>query len=205
MKTYNLLNAIYNRSYTNTGISRADFVALAGIVAVRVASMQQDCSDLNMPSGCTPPMPPMTPTYGRRDCPTSPRTTDIELFPDAHGNLTHVLNYFRTIMNMTTRDAVAIIGAHRLGTASVTSSGFNGPWALPTNRFDNGFYRVLLGDGNAVWVQEKLNDARSPFFPAPRYQWTRFAGGARVIMLNSDMVRKSYIYYCNHRDSAIIK
>ena len=195
MRTYNLLNTIYDGSYTNTGISRADFVALAGIVAVRVASMQQDCSDLNMPSGCTPPMPPMTPTYGRRDCPTSPRTTDIELFPDAHGNLTHVLNYFRTEMNMTTRDVVAIIGAHSLGTTCVTRSGFNGPWAPPTTRFDNGFYRVLFGGGNAVWVQEELNDTMSPFFPTPRYQWMRPGGprggngGARVIMLNSDMVR----------------
>ena len=195
MRTYNLLNTIYDRSYINTGISRADFVALAGIVAVRVASMQQDCSDLNMPSGCTPPMPPMTPTYGRRDCPTSPRTTDIELFPDAHGNLTHVLNYFRTEMNMTTRDVVAIIGAHSLGTTSITRSGFNGPWAPPTTRFDNGFYRVLFGGGNAVWVQEELNDTMSPFFPTPRYQWMRPGGprggngGAHVIMLNSDMVR----------------
>ena len=92
-------------------------------------------------------------------------------------------------------DVVAIIGAHSLGTTSVTRSGFNGPWALPTTRFDNGFYRVLFGGGNAVWVQEELNDTMSPFFPTPRYQWMRPGGprggngGARVIMLNSDMVR----------------
>ena len=192
MRTYSLLNQLYNGSYANL-MSRADFVALAGIVAVRVAS--PNCRDPSMSSDCAPPM---TPRYGRKDCPTSPRTDDIEPFPDAHGNLTHVLTYFSTEMNMTTREAVAITGAHSLGATNVGNSGFNGPWAPPTTRFDNGFYRQLSGMGNAVWTQNELNDTRSPFFPTSRFQWTRPGPpgpggrpGPPIIMLNTDMVRKS--------------
>lgn len=196
METFRAINGIFDRNgYEAEGMSRADFVALAGVIAIRVASMEQDCRMMRPPNSICPLVPTMTLKYGRRDCQTSPRTDDIEPFPDAHGDLSHVLMYFRDNMNMSTRETVAIIGAHSLGTTRLQNSGFRGPWAPPTNRFDNGFYRILFGGGNARWMQEEVNDTRSSVFPDSRYQWTRPGpgnNGGPVIMLNSDMVSASY-------------
>lgn len=187
MEIYTELNNLYSsNNYNLSNITRADFIALAGTVAVRQASLQQSCTDLNLPSNCVLPIPSIVIKYGRRDCDTSPNTDDIEEFPDPHGNLTHVLDHFKMEMNMTIRETVAIIGAHSLGATAFPNSGFNGPWAPPTDRFDNGFYRVLTD--NSTWFQEELNDMRSPFAPAPRYQWTFNNGGPAPIMLNSDTV-----------------
>lgn len=169
-------------------MSRADFITLAGTVAVRQASLEQTCPR-NLPN-CALPMPNITLKYGRRDCMTSPMTSDDVVFPNPHGNLTHVLTFFNTRMNMTTRDTVAIMGAHSLGTASFQTSGFNGPWAPPTNRFDNGFFRVLTISNNN-WFQRQLNNSQSPVFPQPRYQWNNTGNNIpRIIMLNTDMVKK---------------
>ena len=195
METYRTINRIFdNNGYAGEGMSRADFVALAGVVAIRIASREQDCRMMQQPPSSCPQIPDMTPKYGRRDCQTSPRTDDIESFPDAHGDLNHVLMYFRDNMNMTTRETVAIIGAHSLGTTRLQNSGFMGPWAPPTDRFDNGFYRILFGGGNAAWRQQEVNDSRSSVFPDSRYQWTRPGpgNGGPVIMLNTDMVSASY-------------
>lgn len=185
---YNEINTLYNtNNYNNSNVSRADFIALAGTIGIRQASLQQNCAMLGLPNNCDLPMPNITIKYGRRDCHTSPNTNDYEEFPDAHGNLTHVLEYFHEQMNMTKRETVAIIGAHSLGGTNIANSGFNGPWALPTDKFDNGFYRVLISSN--VWFQQELVDMRSPFYPTPRYQWTFNNNGRPApIMLNSDTV-----------------
>ena len=170
-------------------MSRADFIALAGVVAIWQGSLEQDCRRLNLPPDCIKPMPNITVKYGRRDCPTSPMTTVDHLFPDPHGNLTHILEFFGTGMNMTIREVVALIGAHSLGSASVRRSGFVGPWAPPTDRFDNGFYSQLRGNNN-MWFQRVVNDTDSVVYPDVRYQWNNRPrpGQQPLLMLNTDMV-----------------
>ncbi len=85
---YAAINDIYdNEGYNSIGMSRADFIALAGTIAVRQASSQQSCNQLNLPPNCEPSSPTIQLKYGRTDCPTSPSTTDTEQFPNPHGNL----------------------------------------------------------------------------------------------------------------------
>ena len=178
-QTYSRINNIYdNEDYNSTGMSRADFIALAGTVAVRYASSQQE--------------PPITLKYGRQDCPTSPNTNATERFPNAHGDLDEVFDVFQKTMNMTVRQVVAIIGAHTLGAAAINRSGFRGPWVLRQNVFDNEFYRQLWSPNND-WFQEKIESENSPFHPQPRYQWTVERDGAsrgprNLLMLNTDVV-----------------
>ena len=202
---FSIMNNIYdNEGYNVTGISRADFYALAGIVAVRHAADQQSCSELGLSTNCTKPVPTMFIRYGRKDCPTSPNTTRIIKFPKAHGNLSVILDLFQVQINMTMRQAVAIIGAHSLGDAGRDRSGFLGPWTTPTNRFDNAFFRRLRNPNN-VWFQQVFN--RSGFL---LYQWVRYENGNMPLpnadpppsmMLNTDMVYKFNILYeiCNVR------
>ena len=177
-------------------MSRADFIALAAVVAVRAAADEQDCRQLRMPPNCDPPVPDMTIRYGRTDCATSPDSPLDSGFPDAHGDLEHVMEIFRDGMGMTERQIVALIGAHTMGMATPRNSGFQGPWAPPTNRFDNAFFRTLSANGSE-WHQSELNFRDAPEGFNPRYQWdlgtvTRMPQGPPPMgvrmMLNTDMV-----------------
>lgn len=190
------MNNLYDDEFSDTGMSRADFYALASVVAVRVASNQQDCRQLRLPPGCDPPRPDITIRYGRMDCATSPNSTADSGFPDAHGDLDHVMEIFRNGMGLTERQVVALIGAHTLGMTTPRNSGFQGPWAPPTNRFDNAFFRTLVSN-NSDWHQSELNFPDTPPGLNPRYQWdlgtiTRMPNGPPPMgvrmMLNTDMV-----------------
>ena len=176
-------------------MSRADFIALAGTVAVRQASSLQSCSSLNLPMNCEPPTPNVTIKYGRTDCPTSPSTTVLNEFPNPHGNLTHVLDVFEGQMNMSVRQVVAILGAHTLGDAGVARSGFRGPWVPQTTVFNNMFYRQLRNPNND-WFQEEIVSMNSPVFPESRQQWTlNRQNSPNLMMLNTDVV--SYFFQLN--------
>ena len=187
---YAAINDIYdNEGYNSTGMSRADFIALAGTIAVRQASSQQSCNQLNLPPNCEPPSPTIQLKYGRTDCPTSPSTTDTEQFPNPHGDLAHVIEVFGDQMNMTVRQVVAILGAHTLGAAAITRSGFRGPWVPQATVFNNDFYRQLSSTNND-WFQEEISAMNSAVFPDSRYQWTltRLGPPEDLMMLNTDVV-----------------
>lgn len=190
MRIYNQVNSQYGANFSAI-MSRADFIALAGTVAIRQASLQQDCLRLSLSPNCQRPVPRITLKYGRRDCPTSPMTAVSRVFPNPHGDLTHVLDFFREEMNMTVREVVAIIGAHSLGRATLSNSGFNGRWVGTADTFSNDFYRELA-NGNNRWMQEEINDTESVVYPNVSYQWQNtnrtMRGPNDLLMLNSDMV-----------------
>ena len=177
---------MYDREFANSGMSRADFIALQAVVAVRVAADEQSCMQLQLPPGCVKPIPQLFIRYGRIDCPTSPNSNSDTGFPDAHGDLEHVMTVFRDGMNMSERQVVALIGAHTLGMTVPENSGFQGPWSPPTNRLDNAFYRLLMAAPSG-WSQTELNLNNAPAGLNPRYQWDSTNPPGRM-MLNTDMV-----------------
>ena len=186
------MNDIYDNEFATSGMSRGDFYALAAVVAVRLGSAQQVCPQMD--PNCTLPVPDMSILYGRKDCATSPDSNGDFGFPDAHGDLQHVMEFFRDGMGMTERQVVALIGAHTMGMTATQNSGFQGPWAPPTNRFDNAFFRSLAG--NNPWRQNRLDSPDAPAGVNPRFQWDNFEripGGRPPrngrMMLNTDMVR----------------
>ena len=199
---YQEVNMLYNSQFNNTGMSRADFIALQAVVAARVAADEQSCSQLQLPPNCAnsdKPRPELFIRYGRKDCATSPSSNNDFGFPDPHRGHAHVMQVFRDGMNMTERQVVALIGAHTLGRTTPQNSGFQGPWAQPESRLDNGFYRSLV---NENWRQNELNFSDAPAGLNPRYQWDNFNRTNQTLlssdgkmMLNTDMVMTISMYY----------
>ena len=184
------INDLYDGNFSTTGMSRADFIALAGVVAVREASCNMQGGMGRQPppnnnKGCTEPV--LEIRYGREDCRTSPTTTLVIEFPNPHSNLDHVMEVFRNGMGMTERQVVALMGAHSLGSCTPENSGFLGPWDRSEFTLNNGFYTELV---NSDWAQDRL------VFPDPHFQWNTADANitARMpgrMMLNTDMVRKA--------------
>ena len=182
---YQEVNTLYDNEFASSGMSRADFIALQAVVAVRVAAEEQLCMELKLPPGCVKPRPDMIIRYGRKDCATTPNSNNDSGFPDAHRGFEHVMAIFRDGIGMSERQVVALIGAHTLGMTSPENSGFRGPWSPPTNRFDNAFYRTLMAAPSG-WRQNELNLNNAPAGFNPRYQWDSVSGNR--MMLNTDMV-----------------
>ena len=193
---YQEVNTLYDSQFASSGMSRADFIALQAVVAVRVAANEQVCNP-PQPDNCVKPTPELFIRYGRKDCAISPNSTREEGLPNAHRGLAHVMDVFRDGMGMTEKQVVALIGAHTLGMTSPRNSGFQGPWAPPTNRLDNGFYSLLVA-ASSGWHQSELNFNIAPAGVNPRFQWdtgdvNRMPGGGPApsggkMMLNTDMV-----------------
>ena len=182
---YQEVNMLYDSQFKDTGMSRADFIALQAVVATRVAADKQNCTQLTPNcDNSAKPRPELFIRYGRKDCATSPNSTDDVEFPDPHRGHAHVMEVFRDGMNMTERQVVALIGAHTLGRTTPQNSGFQGPWAQPENRLDNGFYRSLV---NENWRQNELNFNNAPAGLNPRFQWDNLPLNS-IMMLNTDMV-----------------
>ena len=192
---FTAINDLYDSNFSTTGMSRADFIALAGVVAVREAS----CNMQVGPPGRQPPPtnnedcaePVLEIRYGREDCRTSPTTTHVIELPNPHSDLDHVMEVFRDGMGMTERQVVALMGAHSLGSCTPENSGFLGPWDRSVFTLNNGFYIELV---NSDWAQDKLMFPESPVDPDPRFQWNTADANitARMpgrMMLNTDMVR----------------
>merc|ERR1712232_694610 len=83
-------------------------------------------------------------------------------------------------MGMTTRQAVAILGAHTLGRLSSANSGFDGPWTVREAVFDNEYYINLV---RSPWSQQSISS---------NFQWEQppppgSMGVPTKVMLNVDM------------------
>ena len=145
-------------SLKETGKSRADLWAYAGLVAIELAAQyhnnqcksctSSDCSsktdtfcagqvDENDPS-CLYTMPAITFKYGRRDCVQKCTGGDdaygfcspaYEKHPNPHGNGKSVTEFLADDFGLTGRESIALLGAHTFGHANEQISGFRHyPW-----------------------------------------------------------------------------
>ena len=64
--------------------------------------------------------------------------------PDASQDAKHLRDVFYR-MGFEDRDIVALSGAHTLGRCHSVRSGFDGPWTNNPLRFDNNYFKVLMG------------------------------------------------------------
>ena len=64
--------------------------------------------------------------------------------PDASQGAKHLRDVFYR-MGFNDRDIVALSGAHTLGRCHSVRSGFDGPWTNNPLRFDNNYFKVLMG------------------------------------------------------------
>ncbi|XP_031477644.1 L-ascorbate peroxidase, cytosolic-like [Nymphaea colorata] len=114
-------------------LSYADFVQLAGVVAVEVTG------------GPDVPFHP-----GRPDKTESPVEGRL---PDANQGVDHLRVVFKQHMGLSDQDIVALSGGHTLGRAHKERSGFEGPWTRDPLIFDNNYFKELLTGEKAGLLQ----------------------------------------------------
>lgn len=139
-------------------LSRADVWALAAGVAIQMAGG-----------------PSLVFKAGRKD--SSSCTGQAGNLPNAQLGLAEIQRVFVTRLGFSYSETAALIGAHVLGLASASNSGYNGTWVRQNAVFNNGFFQNLIG---RPWHQVQnpsfLNSARS--------QWVGPPGN---LMLNTDV------------------
>ena len=132
----------------DTRMSRADFYALAAVVALEKATENSVDKFLGRSQL----------TFGRSDCSSVPDEDSANTFPSALGDIDATLSYFETEFAFTPRETVALLGAHTLGRAHIENSGFEGRWVRrtettgvnPASVLDNEYYKEIL----LPWRQE---------------------------------------------------
>merc|ERR1740128_1271050 len=143
------LDTVYTDNGYDSVLSRADFWALAGIYAVdkTIELNNADCEE----DDCQVPDSGLVFQWGRVDCDTAPYT-DVDVgLPAATLDHANVMSFFATEFGFDSNETVALMGAHTLGRASTSNSGFQGTWiANEADLFNNEFYKKL-SDPDLTW------------------------------------------------------
>lgn len=140
-------------------ISKADFWALAGKVAVEVTATV----DYEVPF-----------RFGRRTADNC--SYEGGRLPNAQLGIEEIERVFVTQMGLTVRDAAALLGAHTLGRMEARNSGFEGPWTNNPDVFDNNYFVTLTQNG---WTKAVID--------ADHTTWVHVADDRQTIFLNVDM------------------
>ena len=157
----NMLDGLYSTQYIKN-ISRADFYALAAVVALEKAT-EKSMDKFHGRSQLK---------FGRKECSTTPDEDSKNKFPSAMGNVDETLSYFTREFGFNTRESVALLGAHTLGRARMETSGFEGRWVRtsttggvnPASVLDNEYYKEII----RPWVQVEI---AFPFNRRTKVQW----------------------------------
>jgi catalase (peroxidase I) len=97
--------------------------------------------------------------------------------PNAELGHSHILEVMVTKLSFSERETAALMGAHVLGQATRSISGYDGPWVPRNARFSNLYFEDLIG---RPWNRE----AQPSFGGESRNQWN---GGGGTMMLNTDI------------------
>ena len=158
-------------------LTRADIWVLAGMVAAQETQPRYPQVAFDMQFA------------GRPVCPEDdPKGGPQRHFPSSHFVTAELLDYFsETFPGFTTRDTVALLGAHTLGVAAKENSGYDGPdgWVINSSHLTNEFYRVLIYNGvvDDIWRAE-MQDNSGTIFP-DQVIWRQ--GDSGRFMINADM------------------
>jgi hypothetical protein len=113
----------------STVISYADFVALAGKVAVETVG------------GAAAPIPFKYGRKTRTTCGDGDNGDDVHKLPEANKNHKHIEDVFVTRMGLTVQDITALMGAHTIGRMEDANTGYVGYWDSTPNKWDNAYYK----------------------------------------------------------------
>lgn len=166
-----------NQSLFQTGKSRADLWAFAGLVALQrsIENNNEECdpskpppclnqANENSPS-CFIKMPVLQFRSGRSDCTSScsgendhPFCTEAaEVHPNPHGNGSDTTKFFADNFKLTNRETVALMGVHTLGHPEEVNSMFRHYGWTPQGRteFNNQYFINLANKTNYQAVNPK--------------------------------------------------
>nr|XP_002163265.4 putative ascorbate peroxidase [Hydra vulgaris] len=188
--TSDRLDALYDASYKGK-ISRADFYALAAVVALTRSTVDAPVKYLGLKYF----------KVGRKDCETSPNQIQ-SIDPPFGTDGTHkTFEFFKNVFGFNIREAVTILGGHTLGRCRLENTGFVGTFVdeqfstvppgpdtlAPTSVLDNAYYRMFIDI--VPWIQVTINGTRKqwqvPNRPIPNDKLPEFE--RTTLLLNSDM------------------
>lgn len=123
-------------------LSFADCIVIASNLAIRLASTA---------SGALSPLEIVTPLAlpfkaGRLD--SSSCVGDAEFLPAVSDSYSQLFSFFSTRFGVSLQEMVALMGAHTVGRALATETGFQGGWTLHQSSFSTSYYSALL---NQPW------------------------------------------------------
>lgn len=148
------------RKYASV-ISFADFVVLAANTGVYVASG----NNLTLPFN-----------WGRtngNDC----LNVDRNMLPQGSKSISHIQDVFVTRMGLSLQDITALMGAHTIGRAEDSNTGYSGAWDSTSAVWDNQYYVEMV---NRPWNREVrlVNNVQEFGWREPKIN---------TLMLNTDM------------------
>ena len=167
-----LLEEVYADNNFSELLSRADFWAYVGILAIErtVRNNNNNCDS----DDCSVTTPVFNFQYGRVDCDTAPSTDADVGLPGSNLDYDGLTSYFEDNFGFNENETVALMGAHTLGGARRTNSGHSGSWVTGERGwFNKNYYSIMIDAANA-WTQTVITTI---------YQWDSDAG----FMLNADM------------------
>ena len=161
------LESIFTKPEAPAGLSRADLWALAGLVGARRAARNAGNGDLEFRF-----------RWGRTDC-ADPNNTDEELPDNLSSGTTEIYDFFDEKFGFDQYETVVLLGAHTLGGASVSNSGFQGTWTDNPLNLDNEYYSELARPWRqiSVSVQDEHCDRLDLRPDCELLQWRRGGGG----------------------------
>jgi len=190
------LETVYqDNDFSSSGVSRADMWAILGIWAVQdgIDNSNDDCTD------CGFTVPDIEDyidyTSGRVDCDTAPYTSDMDPFPSAKSNYDDIMTYFNETFGFSPLEVTALMGAHTLGNAEITNSGYNGPWVSGEFLyFNNKYYSNMVSSAGINWrlTQRECSSITDPTIDTSlctagqTTEW-QYIGGGVGINLPADM------------------
>jgi len=127
-------------------LSRADMWAILGVWAVQQTIDNSNSNGINVPDLA------INYTFGRVDCETAPYSSDVEKFPSSTFNYQEIMSFFSEEFGFSPLEVTALMGAHTLGNAEITNSGFHGTWVQgEAGQFNNKYYSNMLVDAGVDW------------------------------------------------------
>jgi len=195
----NLETVYQDNAFNASGVSRADMWAILGLWAVQdgIDNSNDDCTDCNftVPNIETSRGGAISYTDGRVDCATAPYTTDMDPFPSAKSNYDDIMTYFNTTFGFSPLEVTALMGAHTMGNAEITNSGYNGPWVSGEFLyFNNKYYSNMVSSAGVNWrlTQRECSSITDPTidtsqcYDGQTTEW-QYIGGGIGINLPADM------------------
>ena len=177
-------------SLKESGKSRADLWALAGIVAVeygietnnmkcRDSSSTSGCHHLQGKPGCSIALNSTIPfRTGRTDCiPTDSARPYIaakhEVHPNSVGDGQELVTFFQQQFGFTGQETVAIMGAHTFGRLHIHTSLFRYVWtSRGTNFFNNDYYKMITDDTRWFFDDDACTKVGDAYNNKPVRRWT---------------------------------
>ena len=169
-------------------LTRADVWALAATWSAE--TMQVPATAMEFPFNL----------YGRVDCGgvEMAKAGPIRQMPSTEFTTHEITNFFAENFDFSIRETVVIMGAHSVGAAAVTNSGYDGPngWDTSNDVLDNDYYHQLVGKVGQLdnapaqgtkWHQVEIDNSELPDI-GNEVQWVRDTMEVgEIFMLHADV------------------